>query len=108
LQGDNENKIVIVNISGYVGLYTLRLLYGQPEGRAWCCVCSCQPTVGLIVSEKKTFFIALTAYFFNELTTAQAVDPLLLYRDFPGTAKIKSPTLYIFYLFFLKRFARWC
>jgi hypothetical protein len=46
-------------------------------------MCSCQPTLGLIVSKIKQNIYSAQP-FFSGLTTAQAVDILLLYGDFPG------------------------
>jgi hypothetical protein len=47
-------------------------------------MCSYQPTVGLVVSgTKQNIFLCTNSQFFSGLMTAQAVDPLPLYRYCP-------------------------
>jgi hypothetical protein len=48
-------------------------------------MCCRQPTVGLVVSKiKQNIFFYTNSHFLSGLTTAQAVDPLPVYRDFPA------------------------
>jgi hypothetical protein len=39
---------------------------------------------------KKNIFLSTNSQFFNGLTTVQVVDPLPLYRDFPGWDEMNS------------------
>jgi hypothetical protein len=53
-------------------------------GWGWYHMCSCQPTVGLVVSEtNQNIFLCTNSQLFSGLTTAQAVDPLPLEKIIP-------------------------
>jgi hypothetical protein len=48
-------------------------------------MCSSQQTVGLAACEvKQNLFLCTDSQFFTRLMTAQSVDPLPLFKDFPG------------------------
>ncbi len=58
------------------------------RGRGWYHMGSRQPTVGMVVTEiKVNIFNCTNSLFFSGLMTAQAVDPLPLYRDFPDPSQ---------------------
>jgi hypothetical protein len=59
-----------------------RILYRG--GRGWYPLCSCQLAVGLAVSEmKQNIFLCTSRQIICRLMTAQAVDTLPVYIDFP-------------------------
>jgi hypothetical protein len=71
--------LIVVKVSHYLTTE----FFKQGEGEQYR-MYSCQPTVGLVVSEtKQNSFLYTNNQLFSRLTSTQGVDPLPQYRDFP-------------------------